>query len=365
MPTTRRLFGIIDDATAGGTTYDVLAAAPVGGTVNVAKTTGEPPDASIFYPVTSADFEPGIETIDRNDEVRGRRAVTAPRPFRGAPQMTFSAGAYRSLIEKVARKTLGGTDTPTGTAPASITHNLSILGFGSTALPAVHAQMVRDDLNHKMSGGSFESMNLAFPLDGEGTIECTLMGLFAENFATAAPTATYTGFSEDVMMLRDAQVFIDGSGTSVTDLQGFNFGWTNNLNRKWFAKRNVVTRTLGTPAKTYKLWYPQENKLGAAQDATYSIQFGNPSSAQELARDYAQVQKFVFEVVGGPLGTTPAASELLRITIYGGVHTGGGAEGLNAREDITASFDGGAFYSEADSLDVKFEIVNATATAIT
>lgn len=352
MANIRRLWGFVDDATAGGSSYDDLVSGAI-------------PDSTTHYPVTGGNIEFNIERIDRDEEVRGRRARTRPRPFRAAPVMTVPINAYRSAIEKIARKTLGGTDSVSGAAPAAITHNLAVLGFGSTALPAINTQLVRDDLNHKMSGGAINRMSLAFPLDGEGTMEFEIFGLFAAHFAGAAPTPSLTGFSEDVMMLRDAEVFIDGSGTSIQDLEAFEFSFTNNLNRKWYSKRNVVSQTIGTPSATHKLWYPEENKLGAAQDVTYAIQFGNPNSAQELARDFAQVQKFVFEVTGGPLGTTPAASELLRITIFNAVHTGGGAEALTAREDMTARFEGGGFYSEADSADIKFEVVNASDTPLT
>jgi hypothetical protein len=76
------------------------------------------------------------------------------------------------------------------------------------------------------------------------------------------------------------------------------------------------------------------------------------------------VQKFVFECTGGPLGTTPAATELLRITIHAGAHTGGGPEALTSREDLTARYEGGSFYDTTAGTDVDIEIVNATATAI-
>jgi hypothetical protein len=73
----------------------------------------------------------------------------------------------------------------------------------------------------------------------------------------------------------------------------------------------------------------------------------------------------VFEITGGPLSTTPAASELLRITIYAGELTGGGADALTARDDITSRFEGTSYYSSADSADVKIEVVNNVTTAIT
>lgn len=460
MPVTvRRSFGIGDDPNTGGATYDIISQ-QMGGVI---------PDATLWYPVTGGTLEKNIERIDRNDEARGRRAATAPRPFRAAPVMTVPVAAYRSVVEKIARKTLGGgAYTPTGTAPAPITHRLPIAGFGASSLPTLYSQLVRDNLNEKMSGGAVQRMALSFPLDGEGTMEFELHGLYSKHYASAPPTAVFSGLSEDVLMLRDARVYLNsgsavnevqrvaitgaptggsftltfrgqttaaiafnalaaavqsalealttigtgnvavvGTGpydvtfqgalagtdvpmmtadetgltggtdanvavTAVTaalagqvlDLQGFDFTWVNNITRRHYADRNVITQNLGSPAKTYKLWWPQENRIGASQDVTYGIQFGDIDPAQELAADFSQIQKIVFEVAGGPLGTTPVVSELLRITIAQGVHTGGGPEALSARDDLTARYEGGAFYSDADGFDVRFEVVNASATAI-
>ncbi len=459
----RRQFGIVDDAQAGGSTYDYVSQ-------NLSSII---PDSALFWPVTGGTLEKNIERVDRNDEARGRRAMTAPRPFRAAPVMTVPVAAYRSVVEKVARKALGGTSySPTGTPPAPIVHNLPIATQSQTSLPVVHAQLVRDALNEKMSGAAMQRMALSFPLDGEGTIEAELWGLYSRHYSSTPPTAVFTGMSDDVMMLRDARAYLDsgtatsevqtvtitgtpaggtftlsfrgqttagiaynatsaqvvtalvalttigaggvtatggplpttpvvvtfaatlagtdvgtmtadGSGLTggsspqvtvtvttpaltgqVLDLQGFDFTWVNNLTRRHYADRNVVTQNLGSPSKTYKLWWPQENRMGASQDVTYSIQFGDVSAAQELAADFSQVQKVVFEVAGGPLTSTPIVTELLRITIGQAVHTGGGPEALAAREDLTARYEGGAFYDDVAGYDVKFEIVNVTNTAI-
>lgn len=347
-----RLFGIKDDATVGGSNYDTLASGAI-------------PDADLFWPITGGDADKGTERVDRNAEARGRRAGVAPLPFRARPSMTIPVPAYRTVLEKQAKKALGGTDTMTGTPPASISHSIASLDYPAPALPAVHAQLVRDALNHKMSGAVFNRIAWTFPLDGEGTTEAELVGLYLKHDPAAAPTAAFAGLPDDVMMLRDAQMFIDGSMTAIPDLEGFEFTYVNNVNPHWSAKRNVVSQSLGTPTQVKKNWYPQENRIGAAQDVTYAINFGGLSAVQELAHDFSQVQKFVFEVLGAPLATTPPATELLRVTIYAGVHTGGGAEALTARDDITSRYEGGAFYSTADADDVKIEIVNNLNTAIT
>lgn len=347
----RRLFAIADDPTAGGSSYDDL-------------TTGLVPDSSIFWPVTGGTLDWNVTRTERTDEVRGRRAATAPVPFQAAPVMTIPSRAYLSIAKKALRKTLGGTDVVTGTSPGPYTHTMGVLGFGTTALPAVYTQLVRDDLNHKMSGGAFNRTSFTFPMDGEATMEMEIWGLYAANFATAPPTAVFTGLSSDPLYLRDAQVFIDGSSTAIPDLQGFEFSFTNNLTAKRYAKRNVVTQSIGTPALTRKLWWPEENKLGAAQDVTYAINFGNVNTAQDLAGIYGQVQKFVFECAGAPIPST-ATTEILRFTIQAGEHTGGGPEALAARDDITHRVEGGAFYDESAGRDILVEILDGTNAATT
>lgn len=350
-PTIRRLFGMVADANAGGTPYDTLVSGAV-------------PDATEFWPVTGGTSDKNLENIDRNAEVRGRRAASRPVPFRAAPELTVPLAAYGNLVAKALRKAMGGTDSVTGTPPASVTHTWPALGFGSTALPAVHAQLVRDDENLKVAGCSFNRVSLDFPLDGEGTAEINLWGLYHKHDVAAAPSTSFTGLSPNPMMLRDAQVFIDGSGTSIPDLQGFRFSWDNQLRREWFAKKNVVTQSLGTPVTTYKRWFPTENRLGSAQEVRWGFNLSTVNTTQQLAHDYAQAQKFVFEVVADPLGTTPPANELLRITIYNSVLMDGGPEALSARDDINSSYEAGAFYDETAAKDVLVEYVNASVTLI-
>ena len=337
MPVLRRVFGFIDDATAGGKDFTTLA-----GTI---------PDATSFWPVTGATVDGGIERIDRNAEVRGRRANTSPLSFRAAPSVTFTGGAYREIVEKALYKTMGVVST-TGAGP--YTHEISSLQFGSINLPAAHIQIVRDDLNQKIGGCSWNRTTLNFPLDGEGTVECEIFGKWMKEFATAAPTLSFTGLSDDILMLRDATMTIDDNVTPVQDLTGFSFTFSNNLQRKWYAGRNVETRTLNTV--DHKLWWPTENKAQAAPDITYSMSFGNTEVAQEVASMFSQAQKLEFNVAG-------TGTDEMTITIFNGVHTGGGgAESLTARDDITATFEGGVFWSVADVADVTITITGDSAT---
>jgi Phage tail tube protein len=364
--TIARGFGIVDDAVAGGTDFDTL---PVGTGGNL-KTI---PDATIWWPVTGGNQDATLATLSREDEVRGRRAAVSPMPFRSDPAATIPINAYRVVMEKLIKKTLGGADTVTGTAPAALVHSIAALQFGAIALPAFHMQIIRDDLNYKIAGCSINRLSMNFPLDGFGTLEFEAFGLYQEPVADPPPTPTLVGFT-DPLLLRDAKAYIDPTtspvppapvtGTLIPDIQGVELSWTNNLNRKPYAGRNIATRVIGTPALTRKLWYPTQNKLGAAQDVTFALVFGSTSRATELARDYGQIQKIVIDLTGPPMATTPVANELVRITIYNAMWTGGGADDLSARDDLTTRVEGGAFYSEADANDIKFEVVNNIATPI-
>lgn len=367
MGTIARGFGIVDDATAGGTDFDTLPAGTGGNLKDV-------PDATIWWPVTGGNLDATLATLSREDEVRGRRPAVSPMPFRSDPALTVPVNAYRAVMEKLLKKTLGGVDTVTGSAPAASVHSIAALGYGSIALPAFHAQIIRDDLNYKVAGVSVNRLSMNFPLDNFGTLEFEGFGLYQEPMNDALPTPTLTGIT-DPLLLRDAKAYINPTtspaapgaitGTAIPDIQGVELTWTNNLNRKPYAGRNIATRVIGTPALTRKLWYPTQNKVGAAQDVTFALVFGNTSQATELARDFGEIQKIVIDLVGPPMATTPVANELVRITIYNAMWTGGGADDLSARDDITTRVEGGAFYSEADAMDLKFEVVNNITTALT
>lgn len=346
-----RLFGIVDDATAGGKDYDALSAGAI-------------PDADTFYPVTGGNFDPGIERIDRNDEVRGRRANVAPRPFRGAPSMTFPMSTYPKAAEKLTYKLLGDNTTTGGGAPTPYTHTMKAIGYPNVALPALHAQMVRDDLNIKMSGATINRITYDFPLDGEGTMEVEAWGKFFNEFATASPSPSYPGMgaTADTLMLRDAVMVIDGESNPVNDLQGFSLTFSNELVRKWYAGRNVVTRIIGSPTSSKKLWFPAENKAQAAPEISFSMTFGNTRDAQETYLWYAVAQKIEVTVTGLPLGGAYTGNEAMKFILYCGTETGGGASDLSAREDTTSTYDGGVYFSETDTKDLEIVFTSSTAS---
>lgn len=346
-----RVFGIKDDGVPGGSQYDTIKSnSPV------------VPDADTFWPVTGGTFDPGLGRIDRNTEVRGRRANTSPISFRSDPIITVPVASYRTIMEKAYFKLFGQCVTTGGSGATPYTQALTPVGFGTINLPAAHIQLVRDALNIKMGGATWNRITLNAPLDGEGTAEMEFFGKYFDQYVSAPPTPSYVGVSDNPLLLRDAQMFIDGSGTAVPDLQGFSFTYTNNLIRKPYAGRQIAAQSLGSPAKVHKLWFPTENKAQAAPDVAYSFVLGNTDPSQEYAMWFSQAEKYVIEFTGDALsGAFSATNELMRITIFNGVNTGGGGEPLSARDDITSSFDGGAFYSTADALDVKIEFVTDTA----
>lgn len=350
----RRVFGFIDDATAGGSSFDDL-------------TSGAIPDATLFWPVTGGNLDRGIERNDRTDEARGIRPARPIMSFKARPVMTIPLDAYLEPVKKAFKKTLGGLDTVVTVTGVS-THTLAVLTQSGTApqLPPVNAQLVRDDINHKMSGGVFDRLALTFGGDGPATMEVTIAGLYHAHFAAAAPTPTFTGLQDEPLYGRDSRIFLDGSGTGVLDLQGFEFAFMNNVAPKPYFLRNIVSQTIGTPAKVRKLWFPEENKMNAAQDVTFAISLGNTNTTQELAMDYSQSEKVVFESVGFMIpSSTPPTAELLRITLESAVPTGGGADALSARADITSRFEGSAYYNDVAARDIQVQVVDGVVAVTT
>jgi hypothetical protein len=351
-PAIRRLFGITDDV-IGGTSYENL-------------TDGTVPDATVFWPVTGGSLDRGLTRIDKSNEVRGRRSIATPDPLMAGPTMTIPVPAYRSVWEKLMRKLLGATDTVTGSADTGYTHSFTELGFGATQLPSMHCQLVRDDLNQKMSGGFVNSLTASFPLDSEGTLSAEIQGLYYGPYATDMPTPTYTDVDQ-ILLLRDASAYIDGSSTTIPDLQGVDLTFNNNITRKWYAGHNIVAQTLGASPLTRKLWFPSQYKLGAQLDITGTLTFGNVNSAQDVALDFAQVQKFAFNFVGGAIsGSTGPQYEAVQVTINAVELTAdsAGPGDLQANGDITYAVNFGGYYSPYDDADVQFQSINGISTAL-
>lgn len=350
----RRVFGFSDDAVAGGSSYDDLVSGAIA-------------DATLFWPITGGNLDRGVERSERTDEARGIRPSRPTMSFKARPVMTIPLDAYLEPVKKAFKKALGGADT-VATVTGVSTHTMAALTQSGSApqLPPVMAQLVRDDLNHKMSGGVFNRVSLTFGPDGPATMEVEIAGLYHAHFAAAAPTAVFTGIQDEPLYGRDSRIFLDGSGTGVLDLQGFEFGFMNNVVPKHYFLRNIVSQTIGTPSKVRKLWFPEENKMNAAQDVTFAFNLGNTNTTQELAMDYSQSEKIVFESVGAPIpASTPPTAELLRITLESAVPTGGGLDALSARDDITSRFEGNAYYNDVAARDIQVQVVDGVVAVTT
>lgn len=381
-PLIRRLFAFADDV-VGGTSYENLTAGLV------PDPTANMPISGV-WPATGGTLDRGLTRVTRETEVRGRRAVSPPLPFRAAPVMTVPFPAYRSIVEKLMRKCLGGTDVVTGSASTGYTHTFSELGFGSTQLPTMICQMIRDDLNHKMSGGFVNRVTLDFPIDAEGTIEAEIHGLYYQNYSAAAyptspvllPNPVFTDV-DYVMLLRDATMYIDAQAVAIPDLMGVNLVFNNNISDpKWYANHNVTfpygilnsatTPVLGASPLMRKLWFPSQFKLNGQMDISGTLNFGNVNTAQDLALDFAQIEKFVFTILGGPcIGTTGYAAgtgpyEQITITINAAQLTpdSQGPVALAARGDMLYAVNFGGFYSAQDGTDSTFTSLNQYASAL-
>lgn len=353
-----RWFGFIDDPTSGGSTFDDLAATAI-----AAPTT--------FVPVTSAQADAGLVQLNRDDEVRGRRANVAPISFASAPSMTLEARAYPKLVRSLVRKVLGGTIASVGTAPASIASTVGPLQSGN--LPALICWLLREGQLDRLTGGIVEELEFNFPIDGEGTVSATIQGLYHDSDDSAAavdpdgtpaeaiPTAAYTGYG-DTFMLRDASAFVGGALVELTDLAGFGLTFNNGLYddmRSRFQPNHNV-ETVQIDGVTHRLWYPERHKIGP-QSVTGRIDFSDVQPSREIRRLVTHAEKLVFEVAAGPLGTTPAADEMLRLTLYKQVLTGGGAEPLQRESDQVSSYEFSAYLDESTNKDIEATLVGTAA----
>jgi hypothetical protein len=342
-----RWLGLVDDAEPGGSTLDALADP---GPVAI-------PAPDYFIPVTAANADPGLRNLDRDNEVRGRRGNVAPVAFASAPSLTFEARAYPLLLRRIIPAALGGAPVDTGVAPAAITSTVEPLESG--ALPAMHATLVREEQTDRLAGLVIEEFELNLPADEEGTLSVTAQGLYHEPAATSSPPSpTYLGH-EDAFMLRDVVAFTgDGAGVRIDCLGGFGLTWNNGLvddfRSRFCAGENVRDFLVG--GLRQRLWYPGRHKLGP-QAITGRLDFGTTRPDLEERRLVLAAEKLVVELSAGPLGTTPDADEMLRLTVWKHALTGGGAEALAREGDITSSYEFTGYLDPASGKDLTAAFV--------
>lgn len=351
-----RWFGFVDDATVGGTTLDDLVTG--GGTI---------PAATSFVPVTTGNVDPGETVADRNDDVRGRRGNSPSFSFSAQPSMSIGAKAYPELFRSLLRKALGGAVTSTGTAPAAIESTVEAIQDTSSNLPALVGCLVREEQVDRMTGLVVGEFAAEFPVDGEGTITSTMNGLYhqvnaAAGISPALPTPSYAGY-DDVFCLRDVVAYLgDGAVAPIDCLAGFSFTVNNGLiddaKSRFCAGKNILTTVLD--GDTHKVWYPERTKLGP-QAITGRLDFGSARPDIELRRILRHTDELVVELAAGPLGTTPPADEMVRLTFHSIAPTGGGASDLQREGDITSSYEFTAYIDDATNKDLTVDFVGTTA----
>jgi hypothetical protein len=356
-----RWLGFIDDPVAGGSTLEDLEDDPI-------------PAATTFVPVDDANVDPGDSQITRENEVRGRRAQVSPRPFQVRPSLTFEGIAYPKTLRTFLRNALSGTIGSTGVPPAAVESTLGALQDQSGQLRTVIAWLLREGQVDRVTGAAVSEIALNFPIDGEGRVSATCPALYADvadpasmgtdpsgDPAVAVPTATYPGY-EDAFMLRDAVAFTGSGLVELEDLAGFsltfNNGLIDNVRSTFRPGHNLEDAIVN--AKRHRVWYPYRHRLGP-QRVTGTIDFSDVEPLQEIKRRLAASEKLVFEVGAGPLGTTPEADEVLRLTVHQHALTGGGAEGLQRDDDQVSSYEFGGFLDTATNKDIEATFVGAAA----
>jgi hypothetical protein len=364
-PAVRRYFAVSPDPNSanGGTSLDQIAGNTSAGiTADTANfPAGVIPDVTAALPVTSANVAWNPTNITRDNEVTGYRASRTPIPLLRTPQVDFTADAYQYIVEKFLKYAMGSEGTIVGSV-APYTHPLSPIGYGSTIQPSFLMQLIRDNINHKMSGVALESVNLTFAPAAAGTISVVGHPLYVhqELSSVAQPTGVLTQPAAEPMLIRDAVVVFDGGATSAVGVSEFTFGYANNGKYdRQVSGRCIDTKTVGTPSLLRKLHFPAYHKISGRQAVTFGLNYLDVQEAQEIAAQWGQIQKIVV-TVADPNSTT----NLIRFTMYATELNGGGVDALQATGDQTAAFTGSAHYSASDGTDILVESVNSLATPI-
>jgi hypothetical protein len=360
-----RWLGLIADPTAGGSTYDVLTDAEGEGAKPL-----DIPVPAIFVPATTAQVDAGLTPINRDDEVRGRRGNTAPVSFASAPKLSIGCRAYPVLLRQLVRSMLGGEiDAKGGPSPKAYEDVVGPIEEGS--LPALIAWLRREDQLDRATGLIVSELALTFDIEKEGSFVATLDGLYhqAAAFASAeepggakkaakeVKDAEVTYASEvETFMLRDAVAFRGAEETEIDDLAGFsltfNNGMIEDMKSKFRPNHNIERTTIDEVL--HKMWYPNQHKVGP-QAVTGSFDLSAVDPDAEARRLLTHADKLVFEVAAGPLGTTPAADEMMKFAIYSSASTGGGADPLVRQGDQLSSFDyTGYIDNENEDIDATF-----------
>jgi hypothetical protein len=358
-----RWIGLADDPTAGGSTYEVLTA----------ETPVDIPVPTDFVPATSATVDFGQTPLTRTDEVRGRRGDTAPVSFAAAPKWTVNCRAYPVQVRKLLRNALGGTVAHAGgPSPKAYEDTVSPLEEGLP--PMLVAWLKREGQLDRATGLIVSNIAFDFPIDQEGSLVTQMDALYSQvqpyetakepgGSVKAAKSVSSADYTADVetYKLRDGKVLLGSSEVEIPNLGSFSFTFDNGLIEDFRAKfkpgHNIEKTVIDSV--THKLWYPQRHKLGP-QTVTGKFDLSEVDPTQELKKALLHAEKLIFRVQAGPLGTTPAAEDMLQITIAQMARTGGGAEPLVRQGDQYASYDFTGYIGVSGEKDIEATFVGAT-----
>lgn len=351
-----RWIGLAVDPTPGGTTYDLI---------NADTDPVEIPDPSIWVPFTTATASAGSNNLDRNNEGRGRRAQSAPIAFSASPRASFESRAYPGIVKPIVSRALSGIGAGTGTAPAAITTPIEAVQSNPLKTLAVH--LLREEQYDVLTGVAVNNFELNLAADQEGTINLSdARGLYhdvTDDLPDPLPTPTWSHLG-DTYKLRDAVAYVGETRVKIDCLAGFTLSWSNGLiddfQSRFCAGENVREYTLG--GKKYRIWLPKRHKIGP-QAVTGTLNFGVTRPDLETRRILADAQRFEIVCSAGPISpaTTPAADEVMKITMYRQVFTDGGADPLVRDGDIKSSYTFGAFADPTTGQDVRIEFVSNAA----
>lgn len=352
----RRMLGLKNDATSGGSKYTDLSSGVV-------------PQVDDVWPVTGATVEKGVVTLDRNDEITGYRGNPIPEEFRKDPRLTIRGLLYPRLAEKLLFYAMGGTDVVTGTAPAARTHTGKPIGYsGAGILPALLAAVFRDDQCDRLSGLWVNSVTVNFPLEGHATYEAEMWALYHKSETPGTfPTLTRDARDVTTYKLRDLKAYFAGSPTSVPGVTGFSLTFNNNLvddPDARFAAGQQVQAITAPDATKRRIWWPSQHFLGGSQSISGEINFSTTKQAEDIKHDLALSELLVAEVEGNDLATTPVVKEMLRLTVANAVRTGGGPDDLAKEGLARSSYQYSGHIDLATGTDLTVASINNVTTPI-
>jgi hypothetical protein len=225
-----RWFGYADDPVAGGSTLQDLIDAGAGPDPEWVAPTE-------FVPVSASQVDPGLTTLDRNNEVRGTLDAAAPISFASAPSETFTVRAYPVITRKLVRTAFSGAIAEGGGPPPAAVTSTVAPADSATALKALQTYLVREGQLDRIAGAVVSELAFNFPVDEEGSVDVTLEGKYHDvdptDTVAGLPNASYADYAGDAAttfrLMRMTAYLGAGAGTKVDCLAGFGFTYNQGL----------------------------------------------------------------------------------------------------------------------------------------